>query len=44
MLKLLKCGKPFHRQQILLPGMVGAVGIEQAHKASFDRRIAEITG
>ena len=39
MLKFLKCSQAFCRQKIFLPGMAGTVGIEQTHKAIFDRRI-----
>ena len=43
MLKLLKCCQALYCQKILLPGMAWAVGIEQTHKAIFDRRI-EVVG
>ena len=39
MLKFLKCSKPFHCQQILLPRVAWAVRIEQTHKASFYCRV-----
>ena len=39
MLKFLKCCHPLYCQKILLPGMAGAVGIEQTHKTFFDCRI-----
>jgi hypothetical protein len=39
MLEPLKCSQTLFSQKILLPGMAGTVGIEQAHKAIFDRRI-----
>jgi hypothetical protein len=43
MLKFLKGRQTLYCQKILLPGVTGTVGIEQTHKAIFDRRI-EVVG